>query len=56
MSWPFITRIVGDAKRVGLEPEPQQAAVAIEGMPGVHDGKPREIGGGQRDLAEALGP
>ena len=47
--------LVGDAERVGLQAEPQQAAVAVEGVLRVEDREALEIGGGQRDLAEPLG-
>ena len=47
--------LVGDAECVGLEAESQQAAIAVEGVPGVQNGEVCKICGGQRDSAEALG-
>ena len=48
--------LVGDAEGVGLEPEAQEPAVAVEGRGGVGDGQAGEVAGGERDLAEPLGP
>jgi len=47
--------LVGDPERVGLEAQPQQAAISVEGVPDLKGVQACQILGRERHLSETLG-